>query len=265
MAGQADFGIGKKEYKCEICRDIGKVNKNGKIVDCECKRNKLPELVDEITFESQIDKYVPEQYKGTTYDMNLVLNSNLLPPEYKKNPEVINFLNTMQKLYSKIMLGQKFNYSLFISAPQNMGKNNLVYACLETSLKIGKTVAPYLDSLKIYGMIYNYWEQNDGIVNQLETADICFIKHSTGYTDSKVSMQAIKVIVDRRARNGLPTFVVTRTGLNYLEKVDPYITDFIIRGNYGESKVDYDRLRVVEAPPLFKKTEKNTNTKKNWS
>lgn len=263
--GQEDFGVLRKEYKCQICRDVGKVKKNGKIVDCECKRNKIPELVDEVTFEGKIDKYVPEQYRGITYDTKLVLNSNTIPALYKKNNETINFLNTMQKLYSKFVVGEKLNYSLFISAPQNMGKNHLVYSCLEASLKIGRTVAPYLDSLEIHGLLYRYKEADMGILDELIKADVCFIKQSTGLSTLASNIEAIKIITDRRTRNGLPTVVVSRLNLYYLTVIDPNITNFIMKGNYEGTRVDYARLRTIEAPSLYKKSEKNYNTKKNWS
>lgn len=263
MSGEDLFKV-EKEYNCKKCKDKTFIIENAKVLKCtECNLGTKSVILDEDRVEELLDEIMPEDYKGIIFDKSLIKKDSRIPNDIKSNPSFDYYLDTIEKLYHLINTGEKINYSLLITAPQGMGKNSLVYSCMNSAIRNGKTVAPYMDSLELNNLLigsderYNYKDQD--LLDKIITSDVCFIKIPE--TTFKSAIRSLKIVVDRRARRGLATIVTSRTNVNLIYKVDNNLESFIITNNFGKSASDFYRLRVVSSPYLKTHTYNNKYVK----
>ncbi len=250
MAGESLFRE-EKVYNCPKCKDKTFIIENAKVYKCpECSVGTKGIILDEDKILLAQEGVIPENYRDLTFDKTRIKNDSRIPIEIKQDPNFDYYLDTIERLYDLINSGEKLKYSLLITAPQGFGKNSLVYSCLNAAIRNGKTVAPYLDSLELNNIIigsderYNYEDQE--IMNKLTNADVCFIKiPQTTYVSA---IRSLKIIVDRRARKGLATIATSRNHVGKLLNMDSDLTNFFITNNFGDSPVDYYRLRVITSP-----------------
>lgn len=246
--GDSKFFIkdNKKEYKCkqEGCNDTGFILVNGKPKRCtQCNTGTNNVTLDDTEVEKLSEEIqIPEKMKDIVFKSDKIRNDPKIETHIKDDPRFEYYLDMLQEIYNKINVGGKISTSIIVTAPQGLGKNHFVYSCMNSALRTGKTVAPYLDSLQIYNLFDRGWGEDLKTIEMIESSDVTFIKIPTGLTFLKQSTQTLKLVVDRRARRDLPTIVISRFPVNYLYSIEVNLDRFIVTRSYGE---DYSRLRVI--------------------
>lgn len=260
MSGESLFKVNRKQYFCDGCKDTGMIIVKGKVHRCELCRNQNKSL---ITDDDQIatlqEGIVPERFRDMIFDKEKVLNDGRLSPELRKDDMFKYYLDALNTTFNAFNINSDLKYSLLVIGPQGTGKNSFVYSCMNAAIRNGRTVAPYLDSMEINSLMMK--NDYEGTLDTLSNADICFIKIPT--TNMIGAMRALQIIIDRRARKGLPTIVTSRFTLSYLYNIDSNLENLFIAKNFGDNLYDYGRLRVISSPfPEFKDKTTNKYAKK---
>lgn len=252
-----------QKYVCTFpgCEDTGYFTENGIVKKCpQCNTGTNKAVILEEDHENMLDKLnIPEHLRDIYFDEDKI-KKDLNIEEYIKNSSSFGYyLSSLRTVYNKIMVGDKLNKSLLISAPQGLGKNHFVYSCINAALKYGSTVAPYNDSKEIH---QKYIKGED--ISDIENSDICFIKIPTGLT-VKQDTQIIKLITDRRARKSLPTIVTCRFPVTFLYTIEINLDRFIVTNKYENLGRDYSRLYLVhcQQPDIASYNERYMKRRKN--
>lgn len=238
--------IFKKEadtFICEKCRGRGYFVSGGKTFKCEeCtgvkKKDEVVEI-DEKTFEVRVESLgIPSYYRGKVFEPEKLKLDEGLPVEIRKNMLMDFYIKNLRSIHDSYVLGKKLDYSYLIMAPQGNSKSFLVYASMVEAVKKGMTVAPYYDSEEIYKMYY----AGSAELERVLLSDVCFIKMLPAFL-SKRDTQAVKFVLDKRAKRGLPTVVTSRFNMGYLKGIEPHLEN-----NFGVKNVDkgnYSKLKEV--------------------
>jgi len=219
---------------CEKCWGRGKVYNRitRKVEDCECTHKKL-----DIKGAPQVEEShltIPAQYKGIVFNKNLIANYNNSAYEF--------FVSTLEEVYSEIIANKLIKTSLFIYAEPNNGKSSWVYACMQECLRAGMSTYNYKDTSEISKLLYISEEEQ-----LISSVDYLFCKVKVAGV-TKQDLDTICILLDKRAREGKPTIIVSRFSKTNLLSVDPhsYLRDLLIEpssgflnGNYCLNKLVY--------------------------
>jgi len=222
---------------CKKCWGRGKVYNRDtrKVEDCECVRKKLSMQSQSSTDLLETSNIIiPIQYKGVIFNKNLISNYN--------NSSYGIFVNTMEEVYSEIIARKIIKYSLFIYAEPNNGKSSWVYACMQECINGGMSTYNYKDTSEM-GRLLTIPEEEQII----SSVDYLFCKVKVAGV-TKHDLDTICLLLDKRAREGKPTIIVSRFSKANLLSIDPhsYLRDLIIEpsndflnGNFCLNKLIY--------------------------
>ncbi len=235
--------MAENKYKCTFpgCCDTGYYTEGVVVKKCPlCNTGTNKAVLSEEKFEEKLEStQIPEHFRDIYFDEDKIIKDGNIEEFIKGSQTFKNYLFSLRTVYNKINTGEKLNKSLFISAPQGLGKTHFVYSCINATLRYGNTAAPYLDSKELYEKI------KKGVdVSEVENSDICFIKIPTGLVTLH-DTQTIKLLTDRRARKSLPTIVLSRFPVNFLYSIEINLDRFIVQNKYENMGRDYSRLYVV--------------------
>ncbi|MER2114279.1 MAG: hypothetical protein ABS904_00820 [Solibacillus isronensis] len=218
---------------------------------CEiCGAGKSIEKIDYFRLENEgvLEKlYIPEDFTRDTYDKNVLLQAK---EHLKDNPSFVGFLEKLDRLMTFVGRGGKLESSLFISAPSGFGKEHFVYTLLCIALEKGMTVFPYIDLAEAESLITSYesGSPKDDIRQAIQftdlemyEADLCILKvqHSNNGHAYKTALN----IIDKRARRGKSTVIVSRYNIRYFAMLDNFKE---IEGIIDPNSKRPKNLKVIE-------------------
>lgn len=184
---------------CHACNDEGR---DGGCPRCgKTPRKKVEEKLKGVT--NIASDVIPAAYQGKTW----------IKPE-SENLRESQFDDALEKVYNKFLKGDLPNFSMFISAPPKTGKMLFAYACMQTALVQGFSVAPMMttsDWRRLYRVsqtnpmykLYNKYKWDE-----LVSFEVVFILVDDS-EDRYDVIGTLKTIYDTRAMMGLPTFVIS--------------------------------------------------------
>ena len=233
----------EKKYRCEVCYDRGYKVVRGKASKCDVcvgiPKEEVEELSDGDVAVRLAELNIPEFYRGRKFEIEVLKMDENLDMGLRRDPLMENYMMQLRRIHDEIYLGKKLDNSVLVMAPQGYGKNHFVYACQEELVRRGFSVSEYLDTYDLVQMI------RSGDLGNILSVDVCFLKVSTAFV-SKQDTQAIKFVLDKRARRNLPTVVTSRFNMGYLSEIEPHLEN-----NFGLRSVDrgdYSKLKGILGP-----------------
>lgn len=168
------------------------------------------------------DLAIPDFYQ------NKVWNKERLK---KDNQDIIGdksferYVQQLDRIHSIFVDGRLPNKSAIIIAPPRMSKVTWAYSCMQQAVKHNYSVAWLLDTVELKRLLvlagenprYKLYDRVD--YDSYLMSDVCFITVTkTEYRADSYS--TILEIIDRRARKGLSTFIISRFDLKQLSRRD---------------------------------------------
>lgn len=198
---------------------------------------------------SEVDRFfIPHKYRKEKF-------SSATLTEHKKdianNASFIEYKKVLDAILVRISSGQIENRSYYISAPAGFGKETFAYTVLQMAMANGMTIFPYIDLGEAERLMNAYQtnHKDDPIKDdigfsdvELYTAKVVILKVPHNNVASFL-YKAMLTIIDRRARRGLPTIILSRYRLNYFTSLD---TNGEVRNIVSYSKPSAKNLQVFE-------------------
>lgn len=165
---------------------------------------------------------IPKHYIGKEWSKSILL-------EDKKNDKNKNMLNQlagiMETVHNKFANGEIPSRSVLIVAPPRYSKVTWAYSCMQLAQAKGLSVAPLLDTVELkrfmliaadkpFHELYNLIDYESYL-----TADVCFVTVTKTFKNQE-AYQVILDLLDSRSRKGLPTYIISRYGIDVLAKWD---------------------------------------------
>jgi len=229
---------------CRKCFGRRKVQSGNIMIPCpDCNEQKEVEAIESVQ-PGTLDKIaIPELYRGKVFNRAVIERDHSADTARQ---DFNLYLDTLLGIYTNIAEGVKLDKSYYIFAPQGYGKTNWVYSCMQLALGNGLSVTPYYDTYQ-YDLLHKYYRYNYeprkdlANITDFYNADLCFIKPQVGVITNR-DFQLIKTLLDCRARNGLPTIVVSRFQLGYVLKVEKTMTECI---EHDLSYVGFSKMAYI--------------------
>jgi hypothetical protein len=212
--------------KCYRCGDKGEYG------GCpECGKNLSMGGKGAVAVTTEIlDKHIiPHEYADVQWDTRILESTH----QYKMgNPDFAEYCKQLEKIFRIYQQGEIPQQSAIIIAERGMGKMTLGYICMRYALSHGYTVCPMLDNTQIKRISElssdrptSYALYRQPYIEDILYSDVLFMtvdkdKYST-------ALRTIESIMDKRARVGNSTIVLTRFGLDVMsqfEKKGSYLT-----------------------------------------
>lgn len=259
--------VKNETHRCKVCRDTGIVldvanKKSKKCSACNSYNilNQIEEVNEDIVNDKLDELNIPDFYKGKEFNPDLIKSNVAILKNLREDPMMELYIRKLKHLHNHISSGIKLENSFIIMAPQGYSKSHFVYCSIESALKYGYSVAPYLDTeewleLKIKEPLK---------FKEYLKRDVLFIKLLPAYI-SVDDTQMMKYIVDKRARLNLPTIVTSRFNTSFIHSVELHLENNI--GLVHVDKYDYSKLKEItgiypkDYTNLVKKFELEQNRK----
>lgn len=236
-----------KDNYCFMCGNHGFPDKVYESCGMEPinKSLNLDHKKDTDSFVTKIDAFgVPDKYRGIVWD------SSILKHEHKEKEEDFNFqrfVSQLQKVNNIFADGKLSAKSAIIIAPASYSKMVFAYSCMQRALDHGFTVSPLLDTIELKRLLllaaenptykmYKTISYDDYIMS-----DIAFVT-VTKMRQHEWAFETIQEIIDRRARKGLSTFILSRYDLDEISRRD-YSNQF--EAMYGTGTEDTFKYPAV--------------------
>lgn len=238
-----------EEIKCFTCRDKGRpggcpscgkvLNPNGKPV---------MEITPQLLEESKCP--IPPTYLARDWDPNVLLDTF---PELKTHRMFTNYVSQLDKIYRIYESGRLPTQSVMIIAPRRRGKVTLAYCCMKQALAHGYTVAPLLDTSELKRLNILSADRHfskdlrnlDYTIESVVNADVMFI--TVDLDNFQSAYRTIDAFVDKRARQGKATFIISRFTIEQITLTDFNETfDDIIDKTRLQDRLKYIGLIIGE-------------------
>lgn len=200
----------------------------------------------EVMLETAEELFIPNHYVNKVFDAQKVREQH---PSLSGTKELEGYLQMLTMITDQLNNKSTQLSSLFISAPAGFGKDHFAYSLLQIAVTNEMTVFPYLDLGEVNRLISAYERNNTKDIRKdirytdidLYTAKVCVLK--VPHSDNLESYKTALKVIDRRARRGLSTIILSRYNFNFFTSYD----------KFGETKslVKYDavspkNLRIIE-------------------
>lgn len=209
---------------CFVCGGKGLLDE--KCPSCGREPKKLSFSFEEDSGEKFIQKVdainVPGKYRGIMWNPD-VLRKSFRDKEHDSAFQ--RFVNQLDKVDSVFASGILSDKSAIIIAPAGYSKMTFAYSCMQRAIDAGFSVAPMLDTSELKRLLYlssenpTYKLYNNINYDDYIMSDVCFIT-VTKMATHEWAYNTIQEILDRRARKGLGTFVISRFSLAEISKRD---------------------------------------------
>ena len=193
----------------------------------QVKANTETTLVEEGSAE-----IVQPAYKGIFWNRRILENDNTekLPEKFdiagRYNDRLfVRFLDQLTKIDGIFKEGGIPNKSVYIIAPPGYSKTVFAYSCMQHALANGYSVAPLIDTIELQRLLVLASEKLDlklyGRVSydDFMSSDVVFVTVTHTYYRYD-AYSVLDELINRRARLGLATFVLSRYSLKTLYKWD---------------------------------------------
>jgi hypothetical protein len=161
---------------------------------------------------------IPAEFNFMTWNKDMLISSKSF---LDCDTGFLNYANGLDKLHQMFVDGKLSAKSCIIVSPVNFSKTIFGYSCMQFGLRHKLSVAPMLDTLEVRRLMmlcavnekYRLYNRID--YDRYMTSVVCFIKVT--YTEEKnFSSATIRELMDRRARIGLPTYVLSECPVEQL-------------------------------------------------
>lgn len=223
---------------CRTCRDKGLIS------GCPtCGKHMHTSGKGTVTLTPEIleENLIPEEYLDCDWNID-ILNSN--HPMLVNNMDYKNYCKSITKLVESFSAGLIPKSSGIIISDRSFGKKTLAYICMKIALSKGYTVCPMLDNTQIKRINElssdnpnSYALKRLPSIDKIITSDVLFI--TVDYDRYSTALRTIESIMDKRARIGKSTFVISRYTLDEMsmfEKRDKYLTLIEPTGKFNNRK-----------------------------
>lgn len=194
-----------------------------------------------VTTELLEKHIIPIEYQDILWDRKILEGSHGLKLD---SPDFKVYCDQLTRIYEIFQKGELPQQSAIIIAERGMGKLTLAYTCMKQALSHGYSVCPILDNTQIKRInelssdnVKSYALFKQPKIEDLLYSDVAFITvDKDRYT---TALRTIESIIDKRARLGNATFVLTRFGLDAMsqfEKRDSYKTLLETTRSYNNKK-----------------------------
>ena len=193
----------------------------------QVKANTETTLVEEGSAE-----IVQPAYKGIFWNRRILENDNTekLPEKFdiagRYNDRLfVRFLDQLTKIDGIFKEGGIPNKSVYIIAPPGYSKTVFAYSCMQHALANGYSVAPLIDTIELKRLLVLASEKLDYKLygrfsyDDYMSSDVVFVTVTHTYYRSD-AYSVLDELINRRARLGLATFVLSRYSLKTLYKWD---------------------------------------------
>lgn len=211
---------------CFECGDYGMDLPNG-CPKCGKKKENSIELDSFKQPEKFITKcqfnLIPDEYIGIKWDKNYLLVDH---EDLENNINFGRYLEQCQKFHEIFENGQIVNKSFYIYSPPSFGKDILAFSCMQFAQKVGRTVAPFLDTMDVKRLLVLGAENPKyKILGRIDydsylTSEVVFVT-VTKTTYLKEAYTTILELLSKRSRLGLPTYIVSEYSIEDLSKDSP--------------------------------------------
>lgn len=211
------FTCGNKGFHDKVCPACGK-EPTSVAIDLDSKTEKELD-----SFVKKIDLFgVPEMYRGVFWSSE-VLRHHF--PEKEVDGHFDRYVKQLDKIHSIFAAGRISPKSAFIIAPAGYSKMVFTYSCIQHALDHGLTVAPVLDTLELKRLLTLAAENPNHVMygginyDQYVMADVCFVT-VTKLPAKAWAFEVVQELIDKRARKGLGTIVLSRYDLSEISAMD---------------------------------------------
>lgn len=193
----------------------------------QVKANTETTLVEEGSAE-----IVQPAYKGIFWNRRILENDNTekLPEKFdiagRYNDRLfVRFLDQLTKIDGIFKEGGIPNKSVYIIAPPGYSKTVFAYSCMQHALANGYSVAPLIDTIELKRLLVLASEKLDYKLygrfsyDDYMSSDVVFVTVTHTYYRYD-AYSVLDELINRRARLGLATFVLSRYSLKTLYKWD---------------------------------------------
>lgn len=190
---------------------------------CEvCGQGKIMKVVDYLQIESEqiFDNLgIPPYIAKDAYNSATLLSDK---KHLADNTAFQMYCSKTDRLLESFTRGNPLMCSIFVGAPSGFGKEHLVYSIMLAGMDNGLTVFPYIDLSEAQQLINSYekGKDDDPIRTQIKftdidlyNSDICILK--VPHSENQLSYQTALTVIDRRARRGKSTIIVSRYPFKY--------------------------------------------------
>lgn len=206
---------------CEICGDYGQPDGCPKCGKDSTPSIDLAEFKKPEKFITRCEfKLIPHEYIGLKWDKNFLMVDH---EDLENNNSFLRFLDQCEKFHSIFENGQLVNKSFFIYSPSGFGKDVLAFSCMQFADKVGRTVAPFLDTTDVKRLLVLGAENpNYKVLGRIDydsylSSEVLFVT----VTKTRYLKEAYITLVElmsKRSRLGLPTYVLSEYGIEDLTK-----------------------------------------------
>lgn len=177
----------------------------------------------EVTAEILEKFTIPAEYLQTEWDDQVLLEDH---PTKIKNKSFQRYMKELGKLMEIFRSGLPIKQSAIILAPRRYGKQTFANCCLKEALAHGFSILPILDNTQIKRInvlsadrpATDYMRLSKYTIEDLTQADICFM--TIDADNFRSAFRTIDSLMDKRARMGKPTFVLSRFTLQDMSDYD---------------------------------------------
>ena len=193
----------------------------------QVKANTETTLVEEGSAE-----IVQPAYKGIFWNRRILENDNTekLPEKFdiagRYNDRLfVRFLDQLTKIDGIFKEGGIPNKSVYIIAPPGYSKTVFAYSCMQHALANGYSVAPLIDTIELKRLLVLASEKLDYKLygrfsyDDYMSSDVVFVTVTHTYYRYD-AYSVLDELINRRARLGLATFILSRYSLKTLYKWD---------------------------------------------
>lgn len=170
---------------------------------------------------------IPEEYIGVEWSDNIFWrnHSDKVNSDGSKDRLLDHYVNQLRRIHDIFAEGRLPGKGAIIISPSTYSKVVWAYSCMQHALRNKFTVAPLLDTLEVHRLLSlgaespKYKLYGEIGHDEYIMSEVVFITVTkTEYRKSSYSV--IQEILDRRSRKGLPTFVISRYGMEVMSQWD---------------------------------------------
>lgn len=165
---------------------------------------------------------IPDHYKGVIWMSEVLMTSK---PEKEKDFAFKDFVKKLEVVNNVFAKGVLSRQSAIIIAPAGYSKMTFAYSCMQRAIDNGFTVAPLLDTVEIKRVLTLAGENPNYKICRKINYDDYIMSDVLFATVTKLparewAYEVIQELIDRRARKGLSTFIISRYDLSEISKKD---------------------------------------------
>lgn len=205
---------------CFHCRDLGMPEG---CPECGKVLQTAHAVAAEVTPAQQKSLGIPEYYQDKIWDKTILEKSYV---NASSDMLFQKYTTQLTRIYDMFAAGRIPQKSFIVIAPRNSGKLVWAYSCIKQALAHGYTATPIIDNtqLKRLNIISSdrisskFLKQVPYSIEDFLYSDVVFL--TIDPDNFQTSYRTIDSIINKRARCGKPTFILSRYSLSQMSLLD---------------------------------------------